>query len=201
MNLTINIESLISGKAVENNRLEFKEGWNPDAIYRTICDFLLCNPNPKRASVETDDGRSYFLIDIPCHPKFAGQVVSQVVSQVNISDIEFVKEHVSQILSQVMLQVVSQVNISDIEFVKERVSQILSQDKSLDVELLTKTYIALNTPKSLKELLQLFQQSNRGRYKRMYIDALIEYGLVKMTIPEKPNSRNQKYIQVIDKQD
>ena len=127
--------------------------------------------------------------------------MSQVVSQVNISDIEFVKEHVSQIVSQVMSQVVSQVNISDIEFVKERVSQIVSQDKSLDVELLTKTYIALNTPKSLKELLQLFQQSNHGRYKRMCIDALIEYGLVKMTIPEKPNSRNQKYIQVIDKQD
>ena len=157
---------------------------------------IKANGSP-RASVETDDGRSYFLIDIPCHPQFAGQVVSQVMSQDNMSDIEFIKEHVSQIVSQVM----SQVNISDIEFIKERVSQIVSQDKSLDVELLTKTYIALNTPKSLKELLQLFQQSNRGRYKRMYIDALIEYGLVKMTIPEKPNSRNQKYIQVIDKQD
>ena len=128
----------------------------------------------QRASIETDDKRSYFLIDIPCHPKFVGQFVGQFVSQVNLSDIEFVKK---------------------------RMSQVVSQDKSLDIELLTKTYIVLNTPKSLKELLQLFQQSNRGRYKRMYIDTLIEYGFVKMTIPEKPNSRNQKYIQVADKQD
>lgn len=35
--LPINIESLLSGKAVENNRLDYKEGWNPDSVYRTIC--------------------------------------------------------------------------------------------------------------------------------------------------------------------
>lgn len=38
-NLPINIESLLNGKAIESNRLEFKKGWNPDAIYRTICAF------------------------------------------------------------------------------------------------------------------------------------------------------------------
>lgn len=35
--LPINIESLLSGKAVENNRLDYKEGWNPDSVDRTIC--------------------------------------------------------------------------------------------------------------------------------------------------------------------
>ena len=35
----INIESLIDGRVVENDRIEFKKGWNPDAIYRTICAF------------------------------------------------------------------------------------------------------------------------------------------------------------------
>ena len=103
----------------------------------------------------------------------------------------------SQVVSQDMLQVY----LFDIEFVKKCMLQDVSQDKSLDIELLAKTYISLSTPKSLKELLQLFRQSNRGGYKRMYIDTLMEYGLVKMTVQEKPNSRNQKYIQVIDKQD
>lgn len=37
--LPINIESLLSGNAVEGERLEYKQGWNPDAIYRTICAF------------------------------------------------------------------------------------------------------------------------------------------------------------------
>ena len=39
MALHINIEELLNGNAVENNRLDFKEGWNPDSIYRTICAF------------------------------------------------------------------------------------------------------------------------------------------------------------------
>ncbi len=39
MTLQINIESLIDGRVVESGRLEFKVGWNPDAIYRKICAF------------------------------------------------------------------------------------------------------------------------------------------------------------------
>lgn len=39
MRLPINIEELLSGRAVEDDRIEYKTGWNPDAIYRTICAF------------------------------------------------------------------------------------------------------------------------------------------------------------------
>ena len=39
MKLPVNIEDLLSGRAVEGERLEYKTGWNPDAIYRTICAF------------------------------------------------------------------------------------------------------------------------------------------------------------------
>lgn len=39
MKLPINIEELLCGHAVEDDRLEYKTGWNPDAIYRTICAF------------------------------------------------------------------------------------------------------------------------------------------------------------------
>src|SRR5882757_4439746 len=39
MPLPINIEDLLSARIVESDRIEFKEGWNPDAIYRTICAF------------------------------------------------------------------------------------------------------------------------------------------------------------------
>ena len=35
----VNVEKLISGKIVENERIEYKKGWNPAAIYRTICAF------------------------------------------------------------------------------------------------------------------------------------------------------------------
>ncbi|HEY5593272.1 MAG TPA: RNA-binding domain-containing protein [Paludibacter sp.] len=39
MALHINIEDLLSSKTVESDRIEFKEGWNPDSIYRSICAF------------------------------------------------------------------------------------------------------------------------------------------------------------------
>ncbi len=39
MPLPINIEDLLSARTVESDRIEFKEGWNPDAIYRSICAF------------------------------------------------------------------------------------------------------------------------------------------------------------------
>lgn len=39
MAISINIEKLISGRTVEGERIEYKKGWNPAAIYRTICAF------------------------------------------------------------------------------------------------------------------------------------------------------------------
>ncbi|HDY76277.1 MAG TPA: transcriptional regulator, partial [Candidatus Marinimicrobia bacterium] len=39
MNIPINIETLLSGKVVESDRIEYKKGWNPAAIMRTIAAF------------------------------------------------------------------------------------------------------------------------------------------------------------------
>ena len=39
MPLPINIENLLTGRTVESERIEYKEGWNPAAIYRSICAF------------------------------------------------------------------------------------------------------------------------------------------------------------------
>ena len=39
MRLPINIEKLLGGRAVEGDRIEYKTGWNPDAIYRSVCAF------------------------------------------------------------------------------------------------------------------------------------------------------------------
>ncbi|OGU12190.1 MAG: hypothetical protein A2X61_08415 [Ignavibacteria bacterium GWB2_35_12] len=39
MSLPVNIDELISGKTVEWERIEFKEGWNPERTIKTICAF------------------------------------------------------------------------------------------------------------------------------------------------------------------
>ena len=39
MALPVNIEDLLTQRKVESNRIEFKKGWNPEKIYRSICAF------------------------------------------------------------------------------------------------------------------------------------------------------------------
>lgn len=39
MSLPINIEDLLNQRKVESNRIEFKKGWNPVAIYHALCAF------------------------------------------------------------------------------------------------------------------------------------------------------------------
>lgn len=39
MSLPINIEDLLSGAIVEGERIEYKQGWNPGPIMRTVCAF------------------------------------------------------------------------------------------------------------------------------------------------------------------
>jgi ATP-dependent DNA helicase RecG len=39
MSIHVNVEKLICGKIVESERIEYKKGWNPAAIYRIICAF------------------------------------------------------------------------------------------------------------------------------------------------------------------
>lgn len=39
MSLPINISELLNGQTVEWDRLEFKTGWNPEAVLHTVCAF------------------------------------------------------------------------------------------------------------------------------------------------------------------
>src|SRR3989344_3462689 len=39
MSLAINIDSLIKTRSIESERLEFKKGWNPEAVIHSICAF------------------------------------------------------------------------------------------------------------------------------------------------------------------
>ena len=55
MAIPINLEKLLGGNTVENNRIELKSGWNPDSIYRTICAF---------ANDFEDNGSGYIIVGV-----------------------------------------------------------------------------------------------------------------------------------------
>lgn len=55
MSILVNIEDLLSGEIVEGTRMEFKKGWNPDPIMRSICAF---------ANDFENEGSGYIIIGV-----------------------------------------------------------------------------------------------------------------------------------------
>lgn len=55
MSIPINIEKLLSGTVIESTRIEFKEGWNPTAVMRTVCAF---------ANDFENEGSGYIIIGV-----------------------------------------------------------------------------------------------------------------------------------------
>ena len=55
MNILINIEYLLSRNIVESTRIEFKEGWNPTSVMRSVCAF---------ANDFENEGSGYIIIGV-----------------------------------------------------------------------------------------------------------------------------------------
>lgn len=76
----------------------------------------------------------------------------------------------------------------------------LSLNLVTDEEKVTKLSDTLNDiidfcsiPRSMSEIMEFIGLKHRYNVKHRYIDPLLESGFLVMTIPEKPNSRSQKY--------
>ncbi len=129
----------------------------------TIQRKLTENGSPK-ATIETDEDRTYFLIDIPCHP-------------------DFVKENIQDDIQDV------QVNIKDksidIKIVSKRLSkmcpshvQVMSKS---DVERLAICLMRCAKAISAQEILEGIEQISYKQLRRKYLQPLLEMKLITMT--------------------
>ncbi len=58
--LPINLEDLLRQRTVEGERIEYKAGWNPDAVVRTLCAFANdFHSSCKQHYPLTDKGRQW----------------------------------------------------------------------------------------------------------------------------------------------
>ena len=63
----------------------------------------------------------------------------------------------------------------------------------LELENIDKLLIFCKEDRTLIEMLSYMHVSDRTKFRKKYIYPLLEAGAIRMTIPDKPNSRNQKY--------
>lgn len=131
----------------------------------TIQKKLRENGSPK-ATIDTDESRSYFLIDIPARLDFV-----QDAGKIKDSDIERIKINMSKMCPRYV------------------------QDMSMnDLHSLVLCLIRAQKEISAQDMLEGIDRVSYKQKKRKYLDKLLEMGAIQMTIPDKPTSKKQKYI-------
>ncbi len=166
----------------------------------TIQKHLKLNGNHP-AVIETDDDRTYFLITIPCRQGFEedstpvavhgkwnmptelrhllGQVSDQAETIINQHNAPR-KEHLGQLLVQVLVQVGKNSKYKN---------QLLRLASSV-LDTLTLLHNGNYSAQAINDTLEFGEIKD---LKRRILTPLIDAGYVCMTIPDKPNSRNQAY--------
>lgn len=119
---------------------------------------------PLESQIERFQNEYYDAIAV-CHTKDNSDIF-----------IEFMLDMINQILDEVVLQV----NRSNSE-VSEYVKRMLA----------VMEYEVSYTSNSIMEALGL---KSKETLRKNYINPAMELGLIKMTLPDKPNSRNQRYV-------
>lgn len=130
----------------------------------TIKKALEKNGSPK-AVFETDDDRSYFKTSFKIHKDFSQ-------SEINEQNTQQIKGYTKSGLSWDQVGTKSGLSREEVEII------------------LTK---CLNVT-TIKEIMQVFNWSNRTKFRHKFINPLLVLELLQMTIPDKPKSSNQKYI-------
>ena len=90
--------------------------------------------------------------------------------------IEFMLDMIDQILDEVIVQV-SRANAETSEYVK----------RMLDV-------MEYDIPYTSNAIMDTLKLKSKETFRKNYLNPAMELGLVRMTLPDQPNSRNQRYV-------
>ena len=182
------------------NGLNLSEGWATGIP--TIQNELEKNGSPY-ATIETDEGRTFFLIDIPCHPEFLKEeelvsTLSQPVSTLYQAWMQAMDE-VQKNSSTDAPERVLTLCINLVSTLYQPQSQLLLEaigywKKSESYGLILVLLTILLESTSMKGLLEKSKQKSRVRLAQYYVKPLLELELIKMKYPDNPHHQNQQYM-------
>ena len=88
--------------------------------------------------------------------------------------------------------------LSQIDKILDDISNQLKQDNEQLTEAVRKLLEVMeyDVPYTGKTLMEKLGLKSREGFRRNYLHPAVEMNLIRMTIPDKPNSRNQRYMKV-----
>ena len=119
---------------------------------------------------ESDDDRTWFLVRLPVHERASYVATEHATDQVTAQD-------------------KSLINQDDIRHTSQTTDQVTDQVTAHVEQLVT----AFTGEMSRAELQMALQLRHRRHFVTVYLQPALKVGLVEMTLPDKPNSRNQRY--------
>ena len=182
------------------NGLNLSEGWATGIP--TIQNELEKNGSPY-ATIETDEGRTFFLIDVPCHPEFLKkeEVVTTLLQPVStlyqawMQAIDEVKKNNSTDTPKRVLTLCINLVSTSYQPLSQPLAEAVEYWRKSDsygfiLELLT---ILLEST-SMKGLLEKSKQKSRVRLAQYYVRPLLELELIEMKYPDNPHHQKQQYV-------
>ena len=130
----------------------------------------LRNNGSPAPSFETDDDRTWFRVRLPAHPSFRPDAENAVSEQDEEQDKQLENKEKPSITHQDTPQDTPQVN--------ECVERLIG---------------AAQREASRAELQAALKLRDRRSFINAYLKPALEAGLIEMTLPDKPTSRNQRY--------
>ena len=194
MALPINIKLLLKGSVIESERIEFKAVWNPQIILRTICAFANDINNVGGGLIIAKDCRNSRLGDF--------------LKELNLTEgrgtgIPKIRRFMSRNGSPPPTFETDDDNVYFVTILPIH-PQFIQANKpvktALGVESGVESKMAMQIinhlqqlPRSKAEIAKMLGKHKPTRYLNELIKKQLEIGLLEYTIPDKPQSRLQKY--------
>ncbi|WP_303838566.1 Fic family protein [Ruminococcus flavefaciens] len=101
----------------------------------------------------------------------------------------------SAVFVELMLDIIYS-TLKDMENVSRSTDQVSDQDTDQDDNISRLTKVLGDMEMSAAEIMSELGLSHRPTFRQNYLDPALEKGIIERTIPDKPNSKNQKYRKV-----
>lgn len=159
-----------------------------------IRDEMAKNGNPEPVFY-TDDEKTLFLVTLPCHLDWlVTKSVAKPSIKMTAGDIKalFNESFDLQALSRLL-----ETDISDVvDFIRDKIVSKPGQKLSKSAKIVSKSIFIidfLRTEQSREAILTHLGLINHSTNFKNYIKPLLDFEIIALTIPDKPNSQFQKY--------